>query len=267
VVILHGLEGTLHSHYAQGLLTEAYRRQWSATLVLWRSCSGEINRARRFYHSGETSDLAIALAHIARKRPYAPIAAVGVSLGGNILLKFLGECGTRTPDPLVAAAAVSVPFDLARGSDFINHGFSRVYQRYFLDSLKDKVRKKLQHYPDLITTDRLDMLATLSDFDNALTAPIHGFVDALDYYTQSSSIHYLDTISIGTLLLNAQDDPFLPPEVLETVHHIARRNPQLHAEFPRRGGHAGFVAGWNPFRPIYYLERRVGEFFATQFAV
>jgi predicted alpha/beta-fold hydrolase len=266
VLLLHGLEGTVRSHYAQGLLREMRRRLWSADLLIWRSCGSEPNRARRFYHSGETEDLALALHRIALEHPNAPLAVAGVSLGGNILLKYLGEQAGVARTLVVAAAAVSVPFDLGRGCDRINHGFSKLYQKHFLDSLKQKAIEKQGRYPDLPDPGCISAITTLRGFDDAITAPIHGFMDAVDYYTRSSSIRYLRDIAVDTLLLNAFDDPFLPPDVLADVSRIATQNPHLTVDFPQRGGHAGFVGGRNPFRPMYYLERRVGDFLAEEFA-
>lgn len=267
VLLLHGLEGTVRSHYAQGLFGEMQRRGWSADLLIWRSCGSEPNRARRFYHSGETGDLAFALRKIALERPDAPLAVVGVSLGGNILLKYLGEQRGGARALIVAAATVSVPFDLGRGSDCINRGFSKIYQKFFLDTLKRKAIEKQARYPDLPDADRINAITSLRGFDDTVTAPVHGFEDAVDYYTRSSSIRYLQEIAIDTLLLNAVDDPFLPPDVLIGVSRIAKRNPRLTLDFPRKGGHAGFVGGRNPFRPLYYLERRIGEFLANEFAL
>ena len=267
VLLLHGLEGTVQSHYAQGLLAEMQRRGWSADLLIWRSCGSEPNRARRFYHSGETGDLAFVLRSIALERPNAPLAVAGVSLGGNILLKYLGEESELAHTQLAAAATVSVPFDLGRGSDYINRGFSRLYQKHFLGSLKRKAIEKQSRYPDLPGVDRINAISTLRGFDDTVTAPIHGFDDAIDYYTRSSSIQYLHAVTVDTLLLNAVDDPFLPPDVLVEVSRIAKQNPHLILDFPRGGGHAGFVGGWNPFRPVYYLERRVGDFLAERFAL
>ena len=266
VLLLHGLEGTIRSHYAQGLLNEAVRRGWGADLLIFRSCGSEPNRARRFYHSGETQDLAFALNRVTADYPRAPLAIAGVSLGGNVLLKFLGERGEDLPRHLTAAAAVSVPFDLSRSSTRINRGFSRVYQRYFLDSLRRKALEKVARYPDLAPVERIRALRTLEDFDDVVTGPLHGFRDAQDYYQRSSSIHFLERIRLKTLLLSAVDDPMLPPQVLAEVRTIANRNPALHLEFPAKGGHAGFIAGSRPWRPFYYAEHRVGEFFASAFA-
>jgi predicted alpha/beta-fold hydrolase len=265
LLLLHGLEGSIRSHYAQGLLNEAVRRGWGADLLLFRSCGPELNRARRFYHSGETEDLAFVLARISAEHSSSPLAIAGVSLGGNVLLKFLGERGHNLAPQLKAAAAISVPFDLSRSSVRINRGFSRVYQRFFLGSLRRKALAKARHYPELAPQHRIRALRTLADFDDLITGPLHGFKDAADYYEKSSSLPYLEQIRLKTLLLSAVDDPMLPPEVLHEVREIADRNPALHLEFPARGGHAGFIGGSLPWRPFYYAEHRIGQFFADAF--
>jgi len=265
VLLLHGLEGTIRSHYAQGLLNEAARRGWGADLLIFRSCGSEPNLTRRFYHSGETTDAAFVLDRISREYPTSPLAIAGVSLGGNVLLKLLGERGTELPPQLKAAAAISVPFDLSRSSRRINRGFSQFYQKFFLSSLRRKAQEKAERFPDLAPADRISGLRTLEDFDNLITGPLHGFLDAEDYYQKSSSLPWLERIRINTLLLSAVDDPMLPPEVLDEVRDVARRNPSLHLEFAEKGGHAGFIAGSWPWRPFYYAEYRVGEFFAGQF--
>jgi predicted alpha/beta-fold hydrolase len=265
LLLLHGLEGTVRSHYAQGLLNEAARRGWGADLLVFRSCGSEPNRTRRFYHSGETTDTAFVLDRISREHPSSFLAIAGVSLGGNVLLKFLGERGTDLPLQLRAAAAISVPFDLARSSTRINRGFSRFYQQFFLNSLRRKAQEKVSRFPDLAPADKISGLRTLEDFDNLITGPLHGFRNAQDYYERSSSLPRLEHIRLTTLLLSAVDDPMLPPEVLEEVRDVARRNPKLRLEFVEKGGHAGFIAGSWPWRPFYYAEYRVGEFFAEQF--
>jgi uncharacterized protein len=266
VLLLHGLEGSIRSHYAQGLLNEAARRGWGADLLIFRSCGSELNRARRFYHSGETGDVAFVLERISREFPFAPLGMAGVSLGGNVLLKFLGERGKDLPKTLRGAATISVPFDLARSSKRINRGFSRLYQRFFLGSLRRKAGEKAKRFPDLAPVDRIASLRTLEDFDNLVTGPLHGFADAQDYYARSSSLAYLEAIRLKTLLISAVDDPMLPAEVLDEVREIARKNPALEIEFVQKGGHAGFITGSVPWRPFYYAEYRVGEFLAEQFA-
>lgn len=266
VLLLHGLEGTIRSHYAQGLLNEAARHGWGADLLIFRSCGSELNRARRFYHSGETEDLSFVLDKISTEYATSPLAIAGVSLGGNVLLKFLGERGPRLPPNLKAAVAVSVPFDLARSSRRVNRGFSRIYQRFFIDSLRRKALAKAARYPDLAPIQKIRALKTLEGFDDLITGPIHGFRDAEDYYRRSSSLPFLERIRLKTLLLSAVDDPMLPAEVLDEVRRIATRNPAIHLEFTAHGGHAGFIAGSTPWRPFYYAEHRIGKFFAEAFA-
>jgi uncharacterized protein len=266
LVFLHGLEGGVHSHYVANLFAEAQHRGWSADLLLFRGCAGEMNRARRFYHSGETSDFDFALRRIVAERPETPLGVAGVSLGGNVLLKWLGEHADHDiPTAVRGAVAVSVPFDLARGCRYLSRGFSHVYERFFLRSLVDKARRKLARHPNLCDPATLDRVRTLWDFDDAVTAPVHGFRDALDYYTQSSSIYYLPRVRVPTLLLSALDDPFLPPQVLDDVRSIAQHNPALHIEFMARGGHVGFISGRVPWRPFYYAEWRVADFLARHF--
>jgi predicted alpha/beta-fold hydrolase len=260
---LHGLEGSIRSHYVGGLFGEALRRGWGADLLIFRGCGDEANRAPRFYHSGETGDLAFALARVQAEHPDSPILLAGVSLGGNVLLKFLGERGDNLPPQLKGAATISVPYDLERGARRLMHGFSRVYDRHFLRTLRQKAHAKLARYPGLFDAAALDRAQNIYDFDDVVTAPVHGFADAHDYYTRSSSIGWIETIARPTLLLSAFDDPFLPPEVLGDVRARARENPRLTLEFTERGGHVGFVGGAAPWRATYYAEWRVCEFLAS----
>jgi predicted alpha/beta-fold hydrolase len=226
-----------------------------------------MNRAPRFYHSGETTDLAFVLDRLLVEFPESRFLLAGVSLGGNVLLKFLGEHGAAVPPRIVAAAAVSVPYDLARSSRRIDRGFSRGYQAHFLKSLQRKAALKHAAFPGRLPAAALVPARTLYAFDDAVTAPLHGFTGADDYYTQSSAIRWLGGITVPALLLSAADDPFLPAEVLEDVRNAAMGNAALHIEFVDRGGHVGFIAGRMPLRPIYYMERRLGEFFAQQLAL
>jgi len=224
-----------------------------------------LNRTKRFYHSGETGDVEFVINRIVSEFPRASLAVAGVSLGGNVLLRYLGERGSRLPSQLTAAVAISVPFDLSRSSKRINRGFSRLYQKFFLSSLKRKAREKARIFPDLAPLEQIDRLRTLADFDNLITGPLHGYHDADDYYARASSLPVLKDIRLSTLLLSAVDDPMLPPAVLTEVRDIARDNAFLHIEFLPRGGHAGFVAGSLPWRPFYYAEYRAAEFLAEQF--
>jgi predicted alpha/beta-fold hydrolase len=263
ILLLHGLEGTRRSHYVAGVFEQARARGWNATLLIFRGCGPELNRAKRFYHSGETSDLGRVVRRLTAAAPRRPLMLAGVSLGGNVVLKWLGENGDRLPPEIVAAAAVSVPFDLERGSRFLQRGFSKVYDRHFLRTLKTKARLKLQQHAGAYDPDALECARTIYDFDDVVTAPLHGFLDARDYYRRSSSMHFLSSIAVPTLLLSAVDDPFLPPVVLDEVRDIARHNDNIEAEFVPHGGHVGFVAGTLPWKPRYYAEERLGVFFES----
>ncbi len=263
LLVLHGLEGGPHSHYVHGLLQLAHARGWGGNLLVFRSCGGTLNDTRRFYHSGETGDLAAVIERLIDEAPVSPIGLIGVSLGGNVLLKYLGERDTDIRPALGAAATISVPYDLARGADAVSQGFARIYQRHFLHSLTRKVSAKLERYPDLCDSRALASARTLRDFDDVVTAPVHGFSSAADYYARSSSMQFLRNVRLPTLLLNARDDPFLPATVLDEVRSIAADNPMLEVEFPPSGGHAGFVAGRLPWRPSYYAEQRVIAFLAA----
>lgn len=260
LVILHGLEGSSNSHYARGLLAAARSRGWAADVVLFRSCGGEPNRLLRSYHSGETGDLDFVLRTLIAAQPDQRIVLTGVSLGGNVVLKWLGEQGECAPPQIAGAVAVSVPFDLARGSKHLQRGFSRFYESYFLRSLRAKALGKAARFPGRVDPVAVARASTLWDFDDAVTAPIHGFRDARDYYEKSSSIRWLARVRVPTLLLNAVDDPFLPSSVLDEVRAIARANAALHVEFVDKGGHVGFISGVAPWRPVYYAEARAIEF-------
>jgi uncharacterized protein len=260
--LLHGLEGTVRSHYVSGFLQMAQQRNWGADMLIFRGCGDEPNRAARFYHSGETGDIAFAIDHVLEEFPRAPLVLCGVSLGGNVLLKWFGERGDLLPDRIRAAAAISVPFDLERGSRHISKGFSRIYERHFLRTLRRKAESKLQRFPGLFDRDTMLRTRTLYEFDDVVTGPVHGFRGAHDYYTRSSSLRFLAQIRRPTLLLSAMDDPFLPADVLHEVAEIAEKNRLLTAEFTKRGGHVGFVEG-APWRPAYYAERRVGDFLSA----
>lgn len=263
LLFLHGLEGTIRSHYVAGLFIEARRRGWAADLMIFRGCGDEPNRAPRFYHSGDTNDLAYVLDRVLAEVPGVPIGLAGVSLGGNVLLKFLGERGRSLPARVRGAAVVSVPFDLEAGCRFIAQGVSKIYDRHFLRTLKRKALEKLERYPGLFDREKLARAQTIFEFDDAVTAPVHGFKSAHDYYSQSSALGYLDRITLPTFLLSAVDDPFLPPEVLSRVRDIAELNPNLTLQFTEHGGHAGFVSGAAPWSARYFAEWRVCEFLSA----
>ena len=262
LLLLHGLEGGVRSHYVAGIWAVARKRGWQPRLLVFRTCDGRMNIARRTYHSGETTDLDLVVRNLVAEDQQRPIGLVGVSLGGNVMLKWLGERGETVPAQVCAAIAVSTPYDLARSSRAIDAGFSRLYQWNFLRSLKKKALAKLGQHPDVATSASVESVSTMWSFDDCFTAPLHGFRDAADYYAQSSSIHFLEHIRVPTLLLSARDDPFHTEEMLREVEQISAANPNIRTEFHERGGHVGFVGG-HPWRPEYYVESRVGSFLAS----
>jgi predicted alpha/beta-fold hydrolase len=251
VLILHGLEGSLESHYTGGLLCALERSGYTAGLMYFRGCSGEPNRLPRSYHSGDTGDLDAVIRHIRKLQPGKPLAAIGVSLGGNVLLKWLGEQGGDAA--ITTAIAISVPLDLHEAAIKLGNGASRIYQHHLLKRLRCSVSIKATRHEPPFPVDRLDELDSFHKFDNEVTAPLHGFRDVDDYYARSSSKQFLKRIAIPTLLLQALDDPFLPSEALPGNDELGTA---VTLELARHGGHVGFVTGSNPFKPRYWLEER-----------
>lgn len=258
LIVLHGLEGSAHSKQVLGLLAAALARGWRGVGVNFRSCSGEPNRLRRSYHGGETSDLGWIIQRVIADRPDGSILCAGLSLGGNVLLKYLGEQGKLLPPPVRAAVAISTPFDLAQSAHALERGFSRVYMARLVRSLKAKTLAKLERYPDLVDRPALAAARTLAEFDEAVTAPVHGFRSAADYWGTCSSAAFLPKIRRPTLLINAKDDPFLPESALPLAAVSANRF--LTAEFPASGGHLGFLTGPWPGRFSCWAEERAIQF-------
>jgi predicted alpha/beta-fold hydrolase len=265
VLVIHGLEGSATRNYCLETYRALAHRGVSAVGLNLRSCSGEPNLKARAYHSGETEDLRWVVGQLARRYPSRPLGAIGFSLGGNMLLKFLGEArrddATQAAGSLSAAVAISVPFDLAAGSAHLERSWAgrNIYLPYFLRSLKRKVDAKAHLFPDDIDLDTVRRATTLRDFDQALTAPLHGFASALDYYERSSSARWLDSISTPTLVLQSLDDPFLPRSALPS--EALDRNPWIHAELTPRGGHVGFLEG-SPWHPGFWAEASAAHFLA-----
>lgn len=261
VLLLHGLEGSARRGYAIHTYDQLARRGLRAVGLNFRSCSGEPNRNARFYHSGDTEDVRYVVRWLAeRGDPVA--AAVGFSLGGNALLKYLGEEGERAP--VRAAVAVSVPYDLAAGADGLERSrMGRLYTSVFVKSLVAKAEAKAELLAGTCDIERIRRARTFREFDSAATAPIHGFADASDYYAKSSSAGYLDRIRVPTLLIHAHDDPFLPPDALP--REAIRSNPWLHTAFTRRGGHVGFIGGV-PWRPRFWAEEELARFLVDALA-
>lgn len=260
VIVLHGLEGCSLSKYVLGLMSALLDRGCRGVAMNFRSCSGEINRLPRFYHSGETTDLGFVVSTVASRFPGIPIMAAGFSLGGNVLLKWLGENGDAVPDAFHAAAAVSVPYDLAVAAFYIDRpGFNRaVYSAAFLRTLKQKALEKSRCFPGILDRSAVRRIGSFAEFDEMVTAPLHGFESAREYWRRSSSIGYLSGIRRPTLLLSAEDDPFLPGDHLP--RQSAAASQWLTAEFLHRGGHVGFITGASPFRPVYWADARIADF-------
>ncbi len=254
VIVLHGLEGSSNSAYARGLLKALQSCGIRSVVMHFRGCSGTPNRLPRSYHSGDTADLAYLVKTLKQREPGVMIAAVGYSLGGNVLLKWLTETGKQTL--LTTAIAVSVPFLLASSADRMDKGFSRVYQWKLLRSLRQKVKQKLQHMPLNVRTSDLDSLKNFRAFDDAVTAPLHGFRDVEHYYASASSRQYLRNINVDTLILHARDDPFMTEDAIPTAEELSEKTG---LELYPCGGHVGFVAGTWPWRTDYWLETRIAE--------
>jgi len=241
LVLLHGLESSSRSHYALAFAHWAQRAGWRVAVPHWRGCSGELNLAPRAYHSGDFEEVAWMLQRL-REHASAPLHVVGVSLGGNALLRWAAEAGDRAGALVGTLAAVSAPLDLAAGGRAIDRGFNRrVYARMFLRTMKPKALAKLAQHPGLFDRERLLAARTLYEFDNVFTAPLHGFRDTDDYWTRASAKPHLARIRVPTLALNARNDPFVPATSL----------PRLGSAFvtlwqPAHGGHVGFPGGTFP---------------------
>lgn len=257
VLLLHGLEGSSRSGYARGLLKALRARNWHGAIMHFRGCSGEPNRLARSYHSGETADLRYAISELRRRFPARKLAVVGYSLGGNVLLKYLGE--SRSNANIDAAVAVSVPFDLAKASARLNRGASRLYQWKLLNSLRRNARRKFARIEADFVMPELSRLNCFREFDHSVTAPLHGFSSAEDYYTQSSSRQYLPAIAAPTLILQARDDPFMTPDAMPLV---SEASATTRLEIYAHGGHVGFVGGSWPWAAEYWLESRIPAFLA-----
>jgi len=257
LLVLHGLEGSARSHYAVGLLTEARARGWRGAVLHFRSCSGEPNRLPRFYHSGDTGDLDEVIRLLAGREPYGRMGVVGVSIGGNVLLKWLGEREDDVPEQVAGGVAISVPFDLAACTAVLDRGARRaVYTASFLRTLRRKVEDKARRYPGFVDVEAVRRARTFAEYDRTVTAPLHGFTDERDYWARSSCGPYLGRIRRPVLLISALDDPFVPPGALPDPDSLPAN---VEVELPARGGHAGFVESARPWRPSW-AERRALAF-------
>ena len=261
VVILHGLEGSSGSHYARGLLLEAAALGWRAVVFHFRSCSGALNRGPRLYHAGETSDLDWVIGRLIQREPATPLGLVGVSLGGNVALKWLGERGERAPAQVRAAATISTPFDLTACALSLDRGLNRpLYTARFLRSMRAKVRAKRRLYDGLVNVPAALRARTFAVYDRLATAPINGFADERDYWARASSGPYLARIRRPCLLINAANDPFVPAVTLPTA--AVAGSPWLEAAFLPEGGHVGFLEA--PWGRRSWAERHALAFLRRQ---
>ncbi len=255
-IMLHGLEGDAQRPYMTGAAKLCNENNIDAVCVNFRGCSGETNTKYRSYHSGATDDLHDIIGHIVKTKRYSEIYLKGISLGANLILKYLGE-RDDTPEQIKAAIAVSVPCDLYGSAKALHSLKNKLYHDRFKGYLVKRLREKQIQFPDRLKIEEINTIQTLFDFDEVYTSRAHGFKDALDYYTKSSSLQFLDNIKIPTLIINALNDSFLSPECYPVKE--AKANPNLYLEMPKYGGHVGFVDKKN----VYYNERRALEFIKT----
>ncbi len=256
LIISHGLEGSSRRHYVLGLAKLAIQNGFDVLAWNYRSCSGEMNKSKRFYHSGATDDLE-AMVQMVIDRGAKEVYLAGFSLGGNLTLKWLGEKGEKPPKGIRKAVVFSVPLHLSSSSQTLAKLENWMYTNRFLNTLVEKVKQKVQQFPDLIADERLSKIKTLWDFDEVVTGPLHGFAGAEDYYQQSSSIFFIPKIEVPVLIVNAANDPFLseqcfPFELINRLEHVF-------LEVPQEGGHCGFYPKdykdflWSEIRGIQWL--------------
>lgn len=257
VLMMHGLEGSLNSHYAATLVQALHTAGFAVVFMLLRGRGREPNRLAKSYHSGASADLAEVLAQL-QARGQLPAAAVGISLSANLLLKYLGE--TAATSPLKAAVAISAPFQLAVCAKKLEHGFARIYGQYLLKQLKASYRKKFKQLAAPTPVD-LSAIQTIYEFDDQITAPFNHFVNATDYYQRSSSAQFLGEIQTPTLILHALDDPFMRPSIVPSPEQLS---PSVSLELTKHGGHVGFMTGRVPWKLGYWLDERVPAWLKAQ---
>lgn len=253
VIVLHGLEGMAERPYIKGMIRKFNQEGWDGVGMNFRSCSGRPNRQKRSYHMGASDDLETCINHLISMH-YEEIVIIGFSLGGNVTLKYLGEQGATIPNAVKKGIAFSVPLHIVSANKEINHPRNRIYLNRFLDALNEKVRIKSERYPELAQQIPATLPRDFVEFDDIFTGPIHGFKDAHDYWTKTSSKQFLPSIKVPTLIVNALDDSFLSEECYP--YQEAEENNYLYLETPKHGGHVGFT-GWGK---TYWSENRAWEF-------
>ncbi len=259
VVVIHGLEGSSEGHYVKGIVRAVNAHGWDAVALNLRGCSEEDNRNYYSYHSGKSDDLSYVVDKLIGDFGYAEIRVVGFSLGGNITLKYAGECGSNLPSEVKAVAAVSVPCSLESAAEVIGNAFGGIYLRRFLKTLKVKAIAKKEKHPDApLSIDAIQSAKDFFDYDGAVTAPANGFKDAKDYYTRCSCKQFLPNIKIPAYLINAVDDPFFGEACFP--YKEAKANKNFLFEAPSYGGHVGFVSCFN-FQEYFWHEQQIMRFF------
>lgn len=259
VALFHGLEGDSGSHYARFLMAAAREQGWRGVVIHFRGCGGELNRLPRAYNAGDSEEMDRALRRLRLSEPRTRLCVVGVSLGGNVLLKWLGEQGEAALPVVDAAAAVSAPLDLPAAGAALDRGFNRIYTARFLRTLKRKALARLDRFPGLFDRAALAGADSMRRFDDLVTAPLHGFRDAQEYWQRCASKPYLRAVRVRTLVINARNDPFMPGTVLPAADEVSDR---VALDFPDAGGHVGFVTGPFPGR-CRWLPARVLGFFGA----
>lgn len=258
VLVVHGLGGSSKSHYVRGLVTELASAGLRSAVMHHRGCSGEPNRLPRSYHGGDRKDIDTVLRRIRKKEPRTPLFAVGYSLGGSMLIHWL----SRNHHILTAACVVSPPLQLAVGAERMERGLSRLYQKHLVSQMKYRLGRKARSVRLPVDISSLDQVTTFRQFDDMVTAPLHGFRDAEQYYALCSPRRLLHEIRTNTLILHATDDPLMTVDVIPGKDELPRAG-NLQFELSKRGGHCGFVAGPWPHRARYWAETRIGRYFRS----
>lgn len=259
VILLHGLQGSSRSSHIRGLTKALLRKGWHCMVMHFRGCGGRVNRLPRAYHSGEIEDFASLIRSLRRYRPHTRFAAVGFSLGGSVLLNFLAR--HENADDIEAAVGVCVPLCLARSAERLDRKEMRLYRRHFIDDLRRSTIGKFRQRPGPIDPESLRGVRLFREFDDLVTAPLHGFRDADHYYEAASSRPHLHRLRCPTLILHALDDPFMTPAVVPKKHELS---PSIRFEISPEGGHIGFVEGRTPWQARYWLEDRIPKFLSTR---
>lgn len=263
LVLFHGLEGSSNSHYARSTAQACKKIGWRLALPHFRGCSGELNQRPRAYHSGDSEEIDWILRRLQHINEGQPVHAAGVSLGGNALLKWAGERGSAAAEQVSGVAAICAPLDLTACGHHLARGFNRIYTQHFLKTLKAISSTRLRRHPGIFDEQRMLQAINLYQFDDAVTAPLHGFAGADDYWQRASAKPWLSSIAIPALVINPKNDPFLPARYLPKLTEVS---PSVRLENPAHGGHVGFVSGAFPGK-LDWLPQRLLHFFLDEIKI